>query len=236
MIAPAATVRGRLQVPGDKSISHRYAILAALADGVSTISNYAPGADCQSTLACLAALGVPIERSGPNEVRITGLGLGQLQAPAGPLDCGNSGTTMRLMSGVLAAHPFGATLFGDASLSRRPMRRVIAPLTEMGARFEASAGDRPPIVVRGGRLQALHFQPEVASAQVKSAVLLAGLHAAGVTTVTEPAPTRDHTERALEAFGAPAAVGCARGTSECPATSRRRRFQPSPRQSSPDRT
>jgi 3-phosphoshikimate 1-carboxyvinyltransferase len=206
VIAPAAAVRGRLQVPGDKSISHRYAILAALADGVSTISNYAPGADCQSTLACLAALGVPVERLGPHQVRITGRGLGQLQAPTEPLDCGNSGTTMRLMSGVLAAHPFGATLFGDASLSRRPMRRVIAPLTEMGARFAASPGDRPPIVVRGGALQALHFQPEVASAQVKSAVLLAGLHAAGVTTVTEPAPTRDHTERALEAFGAPAAI------------------------------
>jgi len=206
VIAPAATVRGRLQVPGDKSISHRYAVLAALADGSSTLTNYAPGADCQSTLACLEALGVAIARGAAGTVTVTGRGLGGLTAPAAPLDCGNSGTTMRLLSGVLAAHPFSSTLVGDASLSRRPMRRVIAPLTEMGARFEAAPGDRPPLVIHGGRLAPLDFQPDVPSAQVKSAVLLAGLHVNGTTSVTEPAATRDHTERALDAFGAPATV------------------------------
>jgi 3-phosphoshikimate 1-carboxyvinyltransferase len=205
VIAPGRTVRGRIQVPGDKSISHRYAILAALADGRSTIVNYAPGGDCQSTLGCLAALGVSIERP-DGGLAITGRGLGGLQPPARPLDCGNSGTTMRLLAGVLAAHPFDTTLVGDPSLSRRPMRRVIAPLTEMGARFEAAPGDRPPLVVHGGHLRTLHFQPDVPSAQVKSAVLLAGLHVAGTTSVTEPAATRDHTERALAAFGAPPAV------------------------------
>ncbi|MGE3888857.1 MAG: 3-phosphoshikimate 1-carboxyvinyltransferase [Vicinamibacterales bacterium] len=208
VIAPARTMRGRLQVPGDKSISHRYAILSALADGRSTIANYAPGADCQSTLACLAALGVTIDRPGGpgGVVGITGRGLGGLNPPAAPLDCGNSGTTMRLMTGVLAAHPFTTTLFGDASLSRRPMRRVMAPLAEMGARFEAAPGDRPPIVIHGARLRPIHYTPEIPSAQVKSAVLLAGLQTEGTTSVTEPAPTRDHTERALEAFGIPSAV------------------------------
>ncbi len=193
-------MRGRLPVPGDKSISHRYAILSALADGSSTIANYAPGADCQSTLGCLAALGVTVERpDGPGgRVSVTGRGLGGLTPPGAPLDCGNSGTTMRLMAGVLAAHPFTTTLFGDASLSRRPMRRVMAPLAEMGARFEAAPGDRPPIVIHGARLQPIHYRPEIPSAQVKSAVLLAGLQTDGTT--------RDHTERALEAFGIPPVV------------------------------
>ncbi len=208
VIAPARALRGRLEVPGDKSISHRYAILAALASGTSTLSNYAPGADCESTLACLESLGVAIVReSGPGRrVRITGRGLGGLVPPAGPLDCGNSGTTMRLLSGVLAAHPFTTTLTGDASLSRRPMRRVMAPLSDMGASFEAAEGGRPPLTIRGGNLHAIHYQPEVPSAQVKSAVLLAGLHLDGETSVTEPAATRDHTERALDAFGAPPRV------------------------------
>jgi 3-phosphoshikimate 1-carboxyvinyltransferase len=208
VIAPARTMRGRIQVPGDKSISHRYAILAALADGVSNLTNYSPGGDCQSTLACLEALGVRITRDpgGDGRIAITGRGLGGLVAASAGLDCGNSGTTMRLMSGVLAGHAFASTLFGDASLSRRPMRRVMAPLTQMGARFQAAEGDRPPLVVRGGALHAIHYQPEVPSAQVKSAVLLAGLHADGTTGVTEPAATRDHTERALEAFGVPPAI------------------------------
>ena len=208
VIAPARAVRGRIQVPGDKSISHRYAILAALAEGRSTITNYAPGGDCQSTLGCLAALGVAIGRdSGPGgPVVIDGRGLGGLRAATEALDCGNSGTTMRLLSGVLAAHPFATTLVGDASLSRRPMRRVMAPLTEMGARFESAPGDRPPLVVHGGRLHPVHYHPDVPSAQVKSAVLLAGLHTDGATSVTEPAATRDHTERALAAFGAPVRV------------------------------
>lgn len=207
VIAPARAVRGRLRVPGDKSISHRYAILAALADGRSAVSNFAPGADCQSTLACLEALGVTVRRGATPEapVEIIGRGLGGLQPGSRPLDCGNSGTTMRLMAGVLAAHPFSSTLVGDASLSRRPMRRVMAPLASMGARFEAR-DDRPPVTVHGGGLQGIEYQPEIPSAQVKSAVLLAGLHAAGPTTVVEPASTRDHTERALEAFGVPPAV------------------------------
>jgi 3-phosphoshikimate 1-carboxyvinyltransferase len=151
---------------------------------------------------------VTIERDpGPDgSVVVVGRGLGGWAAPAAPLDCGNSGTTLRLLSGILAAHPFTTTLFGDASLSRRPMRRVMAPLAEMGARFEAAAGDRPPLVVHGGRLRALDYRPDVPSAQVKSAVLLAGLHAEGTTTVVEPASTRDHTERALAAFGAPPVV------------------------------
>jgi 3-phosphoshikimate 1-carboxyvinyltransferase len=183
-------------------------MLAALADGRSTITNYAPGGDCLSTLACLEALGVTIARNFGSDgcVTIIGRGLGGLQPPSAPLDCGNSGTTMRLISGVLAAHPFAATLVGDASLSRRPMRRVMAPLTEMGARFTAAPGDRPPLEVHGSRLRPLQFQPDVPSAQVKSAVLLAGLQAEGTTSVTEPAPTRDHTERALAAFGAPPVV------------------------------
>jgi 3-phosphoshikimate 1-carboxyvinyltransferase len=201
-------VCGRLQVPGDKSISHRYAILAALAEGQSTIANYAPGGDCRSTLGCLAALGAAVQRQdGPHGlVTVTGRGLGGLNPPTTPLDCGNSGTTMRLLAGVLAAHPFATRMFGDASLSRRPMRRVMAPLTEMGARFEAAPGDRPPLVVHGTRLRPIHYRPEVPSAQVKSAVLLAGLQTGGTTSVTEPAPTRDHTERALAAFGAPPTV------------------------------
>lgn len=201
MITPARTVCGRMTVPGDKSISHRYAMLAALADGASTLTNYAPGADCQSTLSCLEALGVQVERPGPGRVTISGRGLGGLRAPTGPVNCGNSGTTMRLLSGLLAAHPFVTTLIGDASLTGRPMRRVMAPLTEMGAHIESAEGGRPPLVVSGGALHPIAFAPSTPSAQVKSAVLLAALHTAGTTTVTEPARTRDHTERALAAFG-----------------------------------
>jgi len=202
-IEPARRIVGRLHVPGDKSISHRYAILAALAHGRSTLSNYAPGADCQSTLACLARLGVEIE-PGATAITVLGRGLRRLCSPQGPLDAGNSGTTMRLMAGVLAGQPFSATLVGDESLSRRPMRRVIAPLEQMGARIEAADG-RPPLAVHGAALHGIAYRPEVPSAQVKSAVLLAGLHAEGTTTVIEPAATRDHTERALEEFGGHAA-------------------------------
>ncbi len=201
VIAPSRTVRGRLTVPGDKSISHRYAMLAALADGVSTLTNYAPGADCQSTLSCLEALGVQVDRPGPGHITMTGRGLGGLRAAAGPVDCGNSGTTMRLMAGLLSAHPFITTLIGDASLTARPMRRVMAPLTEMGARIESADGGRPPLLVAGGPLRPIDFAPSTPSAQVKSAVLLAALHTTGTTSVTEPAQTRDHTERALDAFG-----------------------------------
>ncbi|MEW6319929.1 MAG: 3-phosphoshikimate 1-carboxyvinyltransferase [Acidobacteriota bacterium] len=206
-VHPASRVRGCLRVPGDKSISHRYALLAALADGRSTIANYAPGADCASTLACLAALGVAVTRQADAagaapRVAIEGRGLRGLAPTAEPLDCGNSGTTMRMLAGVLAAHPFPSRLVGDPSLSRRPMRRVVEPLARMGARLETGDGGRPPLVVHGADLQGIDFQPDVASAQVKSAVLLAGLQARGRTSVTEPAHTRDHTERALRAFGA----------------------------------
>jgi 3-phosphoshikimate 1-carboxyvinyltransferase len=205
-VHPAARVRGRVRLPGDKSISHRYAILAAIADGSSTIHGFSTGADCASTVACLRALGAAIgnghrDASGPT-FHVEGLGLRGLRPATGPLDAGNSGSTMRMLAGLLAAHPFATTLDGDESLRRRPMRRVIAPLEKMGARVTA-AGDRPPITVHGtADIRPLDFAPEVPSAQVKSAVLLAGLQAEGLTRVREPLTTRDHTERALEAFGA----------------------------------
>src|SRR3954464_11421934 len=199
-VAPARRFRGRVAVPGDKSIAHRYALLAALAEGRTTLTHFAPGADCRSTLACLRGLGVDVDERADGTVTVLGRGFGQLCSPAGPLDAGNSGTTMRLLAGVLAGQPFAATMVGDASLSRRPMRRVIAPLQRMGARIEATDG-HPPITVHGTRLHAIAYRPETPSAQVKSAVLLAGLHAEGTTSVTEPAATRDHTERALVAFG-----------------------------------
>ncbi len=199
-ITPARRLRGRLSVPGDKSIAHRYALLAALADGRSAFSNFAPGADCRSTLSCLRHLGVEIVEGPAGAVAVLGRGFGRLRSPEGPLDAGNSGTTLRLLAGVLAGHPFTSTLVGDASLSRRPMRRVIAPLERMGARIESTDG-HAPLVVNGGPLRAIEHRPETPSAQVKSAVLLAGLHADGTTMVVEPAATRDHTERALGAFG-----------------------------------
>ena len=198
LVPRVSRVGGRLRVPGDKSISHRYAMLAAIADGESHLTGYAPGADCASTLSCLEGLGVEITRG--STITIRGLGLGGLRAPAAPLDAANSGTSIRLLSGLLAAHPFRTVIGGDASLSTRPMRRVIEPLTRMGAGIEARDG-RPPLTITGGALRGISHEPEVPSAQVKSAVLLAGLHAAGRTTVIEPSPTRDHTERALEAFG-----------------------------------
>lgn len=207
MVQPAQRVRGRVRPPGDKSISHRYAMLAAIADGPSTIHGYSTGADCASTLRCLRALGVEIDETGRDpaaglEIRIAGRGIRGLSGPAAPLDAGNSGSTMRMLAGILAAHPFRASITGDDSLRRRPMRRIIVPLERMGARF-TSAADRPPLTIEGSsHLTAIDFEPEVPSAQVKSAVLLAGLHAEGVTRVHEALPTRDHTERALQAFGA----------------------------------
>lgn len=206
-VSPAQRVSGTLRVPGDKSISHRYALLSAIADGRSTISNYAPGADCASTLSCLSALGTIVSRTpapraeDPPLVTIDGRGLRGLRPAAGDLDCGNSGSTMRMLGGVIAAHPFVSTLIGDASLSRRPMRRIMGPLSQMGARLTAEAGDRPPLRIQGGDLAGIEFAPDTPSAQVKSAVLLAGLQASGETSVLEPASTRDHTERALTAFG-----------------------------------
>jgi 3-phosphoshikimate 1-carboxyvinyltransferase len=210
-VHPAGRVRGSVRLPGDKSISHRYAILAALADGPTIIHGYSTGNDCASTLACLRALGVSVHEASDGSAAsasylIEGRGLGGLVAPSSTLDAGNSGSTMRMLAGVLAAHPFDATLDGDASLRRRPMRRVIDPLERMGARVSARDGC-PPLHVRGADpVQPLDFQPDVPSAQVKSAILLAGLHANGVTRVREDIPTRDHTERALQAFGA--RIGC----------------------------
>ncbi len=199
-VRPARLVRGRLSVPGDKSISHRYALLGALADGATTIRGYSPGADCRSTLSCLARLGVPIdERDGV--LILSGRGIGGLRAADAALDCGNSGTTMRLMVGVLAGHEFASRLVGDASLSTRPMRRVIEPITRMGGRIEATDGHAPLVVHGRHGLQGITHEALVPSAQVKSAILLAGLHATGQTVVVEAAATRDHTERALEAFG-----------------------------------
>ncbi len=199
-VAPARRLRGRVRVPGDKSIAHRYALLAALAEGRSTLSHFAPGMDCRSTLACLRGLGVEVDEGPEGTVTLLGRGFRQLRSPVSVLDAGNSGTTMRLLAGVLAGHPFSATMIGDASLSKRPMRRVIVPLERMGARIDATDG-HAPITVRGTQLHAITHAPETPSAQVKSAVLLAGLHAEGITSVTEPAATRDHTERALTAFG-----------------------------------
>jgi len=204
IVRPTARLRGTLQVPGDKSVSHRYAMLAALAHGVSRISGYAPGADCAATLDCLRALGVAVRHEDAATIEISGRGPRGLLQPTGPLDARNSGTTMRLLSGVLVAHALEVELVGDASLSRRPMRRVIEPLCRMGGRIAAAGGDLPPLRISPpahGVLSGIDYELPVASAQVKSAILLAGLQAQGTTVVREGVPTRDHTERALRAFG-----------------------------------
>lgn len=192
---------GRFTVPGDKSISHRYALLGALALGRSRIRGLAPGQDVRSTVSCLETLGARITFAGEDEIAVEGRGPEGLRAPAAALDAGNSGTTLRLLAGVLAARPFHSRLTGDASLSRRPMERVAAPLRAMGARV-ATVDGHAPVTIDGGALSPLAYESPVASAQVKSAVLLAGLQTPGRTSVSEPAPTRDHTERALRAFGA----------------------------------
>lgn len=199
-ISPARAVCGELTVPGDKSISHRYVLLSALAQGRSVIAHLSSGADVAATLACMQALGVEVVHAGPDHVTVGGLGWLGWTPPREPLDAVNSGTTMRLLAGLLAAHPFRATLIGDASLQRRPMGRVIAPLTAMGARMTSNDG-RAPLTIDGGALHGIAWTPPVPSAQIKSAILLAGLHASGSTVVTEPAATRDHTERALPLFG-----------------------------------
>jgi 3-phosphoshikimate 1-carboxyvinyltransferase len=198
-VTPARRLQGRIRVPGDKSISHRYALLAALSSGRSELRNYAPGADCRSTLSCLAALGVDVSTSG-DTITLMGRGLLSFRSPADALDAGNSGTTMRMLTGVLAGQPFVSELVGDHSLSRRPMRRVIEPLSRMGAAIDATDG-HAPLTVHGRPLTPIYYAQQVPSAQVKTAILLAGLHADGTTSVTEPARTRDHTERALAAFG-----------------------------------
>lgn len=201
LILPAKRVEGVITVPGDKSISHRAAMIAAMAEGKTVISNYASGRDCQSTLNCLRALGVPIEVSGTT-VTVTGVGKQGFKKPVGPLDCGNSGTTLRLLAGILAGQSFESILTGDESLKKRPMHRIIKPLAEMRAML-LSPFNRAPLKIRGRLpLKEIEYTPDIASAQVKSCILLAGLNAEGSTRVIEPVPTRDHTERMLEWFGA----------------------------------
>lgn len=190
-----------LTLPGDKSISHRSAILAALAEGKSEIFNYSPAADCESTLRCLRGLGVNIEEKGSGII-VDGKGLAGWTKPRKTLDAGNSGTTMRLLAGALAGQKFASELTGDSSLRRRPMRRVMEPLRQMGAKIEAREDEFAPLKIEGGALRAIDFAAPVASAQVKSAVLLAGLFAEGETVVREPVHTRDHTELALREMGA----------------------------------
>lgn len=194
-IAPARGFDGELRPPSDKSLTHRAYMMGAIARGESVVRNPLRGEDCESTLACLAAMGLDFTRDG-DEVRLRPLR--DWRPPDGPLDCGNSGTTMRLLSGLVASRPLDVTMVGDASLSRRPMGRIAKPLRLMGATVE---GERPPLRIQGGELTAITHESPVASAQVKSCVLLAGLRAQGRTTVVEPAPSRDHTERMLRAMG-----------------------------------
>ncbi len=201
-VQPGGALQGELRVPGDKSISHRAIMLGALANGVTRVQGFLEGEDALATLHAFRAMGVRID--GPDHGRVTvhGVGLHGLEAPAGPLDLGNAGTGMRLLAGLMAGQSFDTRLTGDASLCSRPMGRVVDPLTRMGARIGTAEGGRPPLVISGGQsLQGLHYAMPMASAQVKSCLLLAGLYARGRTSVTEPAPTRDHTERMLYGFG-----------------------------------
>ena len=200
IVRPARNVRGSVQLPGDKSISHRYAMLAGIAEGPSRLENYSTGADCASTLGCMRALGVKSERKEHNVIEVQGRGLA-LAAPVAALDCGNSGSTMRMLSGIVAGQKFSTEMIGDESLSRRPMERVITPLSAMGAEIASQAG-KPPLRITGTALKAIDYAMPVASAQVKSCLLFAGLFADGETRIEEPLRTRDHGEVALRAFGA----------------------------------
>ena len=202
-IAPGGALHGTLRVPGDKSVSHRAVMLGALAEGDTTVDGFLEGADSLATLAAFEAMGVTVEHPTAGRLVVHGRGLDGLRDPGRPLDLGNSGTSMRLLSGLLAGQDFDTTLVGDASLSGRPMRRVTEPLARMGARIDTTAAGTAPLRIHGGQaLHAIDYTLPVASAQIKSALLLAGLYADGVTRVTEPAPTRDHTERMLTALGA----------------------------------
>ncbi|CAM3869738.1 3-phosphoshikimate 1-carboxyvinyltransferase [Bacillus paramycoides] len=195
------SLNGEIVVPGDKSISHRAVMFGAIAEGTTRVSNFLLGEDCLSTIACFQKLGVKIEQSG-NDVTIYGKGLENLQEPKEVLDVGNSGTTIRLMLGILSNTPFHSTIIGDESIGKRPMKRVTDPLSKMHAQIDGREnGQYTPLSIRGGRVKGIHYHAPVASAQVKSAVLLAGLQGEGVTTVTEPMQSRDHTERMLRAFG-----------------------------------
>ncbi len=203
IVQPGGKLTGRIRVPGDKSISHRSIMLGSLAEGITQVSGFLQGEDCLCTLQAFRNMGVHIE--GPSEdgkVTIHGVGLHGLKAPSTDLDMGNSGTSMRLMSGLMSGQAFDVRMTGDSSLSKRPMKRVTVPLAQMGARIDATERGTPPLVVHGGsQLTGIHYEMPMASAQVKSALLLAGLYAEGETSVTEPAPTRDHTERMLRGFG-----------------------------------
>ncbi len=200
IIRPARNILGSLRLPGDKSISHRYAMLAAFAEGTSRFSNFSTGADCASTLACMQALGAKVSKLEQDAVEITGVG-GRVTPSSQPLDCGNSGSTMRMIAGLLAPQQGRFTLVGDASLSRRPMERIRKPLESMGARLMLTDG-HAPIVIEGTPLHAIDYTTPVPSAQVKTSILLAGLQTSGATTVREAVRTRDHSELALRAFGA----------------------------------
>ena len=200
IVRPARNIYGSLRLPGDKSISHRYAMLGAFADGTSRFTNFSTGADCASTLACMEALGAKVQEAGGTSVEITGVA-GRVTPPGVPLDCGNSGSTMRMISGLLAPQQGSFTLVGDASLSRRPMERIRKPLEAMGARLTLTEG-HAPLTIQGTSLHAIDYTTPVPSAQVKTCILLAGLQTAGTTTVREAVRTRDHSELALRAFGA----------------------------------
>jgi 3-phosphoshikimate 1-carboxyvinyltransferase len=200
VIRPAKSINGSVRLPGDKSISHRYAMLGGIGEGTTKLDNFSTGADCATTLGCLRSLGVKWERNGSSVV-IYGRGA-KLQAPSSPLDCGNSGSTIRMLSGILAGQDFTCELIGDESLSRRPMARIIKPLEMMGARFQSADSGRPPLRLTGGRLKPIDYKLPVASAQVKTSLLFAGLYADGTTRIEEPMQTRDHGELALQAFGA----------------------------------
>jgi 3-phosphoshikimate 1-carboxyvinyltransferase len=203
IIEGGGRLRGRVRAPGDKSISHRVLMLGAIAEGVTEVEGFLEGEDTLATLAAFRSLGVAVEHAGPGRLRIEGRGLRGLQAPPGPLDLGNSGTSMRLLTGLLAGQTFDTILIGDASLRRRPMRRVITPLERMGGAISCTSEGTAPLVIRGGRcLRGIDYALPIASAQVKSAVLLSGLYAEGPTRLREPAESRDHTERMLRRFGA----------------------------------
>ena len=199
-VRSARNILGAIRLPGDKSISHRYAMLAAIADGTSRFRNFSTGADCASTVRCMQQLGAMAAKTSDEVLEITGRG-GVLLQPTDRLNCGNSGSTMRMLTGVLSAQPIACELFGDASLSRRPMARIIDPLSRMGARITATDGNRPPLRIHGASLRAIHYESPVASAQVKSSVLFAAMQADGETVFEEPIKTRDHGELALRAFG-----------------------------------
>lgn len=200
-IQKVKSIQGTVRVPGDKSISHRAVMFGALAEGTTTISGFLPGADCLSTISCFRRMGIAIEQQG-DQVVVHGKGWFGLEEPKEKLDVGNSGTTIRLISGILSTQPFHVVLEGDESIAKRPMRRVVGPLRQMGAKIDGRKnGEFTPLAIRGTELTGIHYESPVASAQVKSAILLAGLQAKGVTSVREPHLSRDHTERMLAAFG-----------------------------------